>query len=164
MNTIREVFYNLRHPPQAIPAGMYSYQAPAELPIRYRMHLRVEPDGTGILIVNAAIVLHLNETAVVYAYSLVQNQSEDEAIKQITRRYRVSDETARQDFRDFVERIETLVSMPDLDPVLYLDIDRVTPFSKDLTAPYRLDCAITYRIPQPAPPNTSPVERVKRER
>ena len=39
--------------------------------IPYRLHLRIEPDGSGLLIVNASTVVHLNHTAAEYAYHLV---------------------------------------------------------------------------------------------
>jgi hypothetical protein len=60
-------------PAQPIQAGIYHYQSPPDDPRNYRLHLRVEDDGTGILIVNASTVLHLNQTATEYAYYFVQN-------------------------------------------------------------------------------------------
>ncbi len=66
------------------------------------------------------------------------------------------------DARDFQERIQTLIDTPDLDPVTYLDFDRVDPYSKDISAPYRLDCALTYKSGAEKP-NSAPTDRVKRE-
>jgi MoaA/NifB/PqqE/SkfB family radical SAM enzyme len=56
-----------------------------------------------------------------------------------------------------------LVETPDLDPVTFLDFERQEPFSGRLSAPYRLDCALTYRLPSNEPAEAAPVERVKRE-
>ena len=36
-----------------------------------RIHLRVDPDGTGTLIVNANSVMHLNPTAALMAYLIL---------------------------------------------------------------------------------------------
>ena len=39
--------------------GIYQYLSPGEDPRNYRLHLRVEADGNGILIINASTILHL---------------------------------------------------------------------------------------------------------
>ena len=60
------------------------------------------------------------------------------------------------------DRIRTLVEVPDLDPVTYLDFDRDEMYSGESSGPYRLDCALTY----PAGNRLcalAPVDRVKQE-
>ena len=163
MTSIRESIRRLFITVEPLPPGTYHYQAPASDPENYRLHLRLEPDGTGILIVNAHTVLHLNQTAAECAFYLVQNLPEDQAAANLARRYRVSKRQALVDYRDFEDRVRTLISTPDLDPVTYLDFDRTAPYSKDISAPYRLDCALTYRLPPEAPVSAAPEERVKRE-
>ena len=76
-------------PHKPLPAGMYHYQSPPDNPLNYRLHLRLESDGKGILVVNASTVLHLNETAAEYAYYLVNGTTKEEALKEIKRRYNV---------------------------------------------------------------------------
>ncbi len=159
LDSLRERFA----PVKPLPAGIYTYKAPLDAPLHYRLHLRLEPDGRGVLLVNASTVLHLNATAAEYAYHLVHHTPEDEAAQQIARRYRVSQTQALQDYKDLVERIETLLLIPDLDPVTYLDFDRHEPYSGRLSAPYRLDCALTYRLPDTADPESAPERRVDRE-
>ena len=146
MTSLRETIQRLfsTSSVKPLPPGMYHYQAPGSDPRNYRLHLRLEPDGRGVLIVNAATVLHLNHTAAEYAFYLVQNLPEDLVVKNVSSRYHVSPEDARQHYRDFVERIDTLVTTTDLDPVTFLDFERQEPFSGHISAPYRLDCAITY--------------------
>jgi hypothetical protein len=163
MTSIRENIRRLFEPSKPLPPGTYHYQAPPEDPDDYRLHLRLEPDGKGLLIINASTVLHLNQTAAEYAYYLVQNLPEDQAVKNITFRYRISKDQARQDYRDFVERMDTLIATPDLDPVTYLGFDRTEPFPADISAPYRLDCALTYRLREETASDAAPVERVERE-
>lgn len=158
LNSIRHAFSTVR----PIPAGMYHYQAPADDPRNYRLHLRIEPDASGVLIVNAATVLHLNQTAAEYAYYIIENRPVEQVAQQMADRYHVSPEQARQDYQDLIGRIQALVNSPDLDPVTYLDFDRKTPFTGHISAPYRLDCAITYSL-ETASPGAAPEDRVQRE-
>jgi hypothetical protein len=60
----------------------------------YRLHLRLEPDGSGLLIVNASTILHLNQTAAEFAYHLVIRTPEEQVEHEIVDRYRVSHEQA----------------------------------------------------------------------
>jgi organic radical activating enzyme len=142
---------------------MYHYQAPQEDPRNYRLHLRLEPDGNGVLIVNAATVLHLNRTAAEYAFHLVQSHTTEEAVRNVASRYRVNEQQVHKDYQDFLDKIDTLIETPDLDPVMFLDMDRQKPFTGEITAPYRLDCALTYRLPETADPAFAPLKRVTRE-
>jgi organic radical activating enzyme len=147
---------------QPLPVGVYHKQAEMdEKP--YRIHLRLRPDGSGVLILNASTILHLNATAAEYAYHFIRGTEIEEAIKEIASRYRVSKGTAREDYQDFLDKIETLISTEDLDPVSFLDFDRVAPHSETLTAPLRLDCAITYRLPKDTQADYAPTKRVDRE-
>jgi hypothetical protein len=158
INFLREQFTRT----QPLPAGTHHYQAAPDEPA-YRLHLRMQPDGSGMLVVNAATVLHLNPTATEYAFHMIKGTAPDEAARQIAKRYRVNRATARQDFLDFTERVRTLIHTPDLDPVTYLDFERVAPHSQALTAPLRLDCALTYRLSEGAEASAAPTKRVDRE-
>lgn len=163
MPTIRESVRRLFAPVQPIPPGTYHYQAPPEDPRNYRLHLRLEADGNGILIVNAATVLHLNQTAAEYAYYLVQNVPKEQVIREMISRYQVNYSQAMEDYKDFVDRIDILVTTTDLDPIIILDFDRQAPYSGDISAPYRLDCALTYQIRDLSYPTAAPTKRVTRE-
>jgi len=147
---------------QPLPTETLHYQSAPDEPA-YRLHLRLRKDGSGILIVNAATVLHLNPSAAEYAFHLMKGTAPEEAARAIAARYRINKARALQDFLDFRERIHTLIDIPDLDPVTYLDFERVAPHSQDLNAPLRLDCALTYRLPVGADPSLAPTKRVDRE-
>src|SRR5271157_6492099 len=108
-------------PAHPLPAGMYHFQAPADDPNPVRMHLRIEPDGLGILIINASTVLHLNHTATEFAYYIVKQVPEDQAIQQILHRYHITREEALKDYRDLSDKIQTLIKTHDLDPEIFLD-------------------------------------------
>ncbi len=158
-DSIREFFAQK----EALPPGSYSYTAPADDPLNYRLHLRIDTDGSGVLIVNAATILHLNMSAAEYAYHLIQGTPADEVARQVASRYQVKYDTALQDYEDFKERIEALITTPDLDPVSFLNFERHIPYSNELTAPYRLDCALTYRLPEGVDALDAPTKRVDRE-
>ena len=145
MTSIREVIRRRFEPVRLLAPGVFPYLSPPDDPRNFRLHLRIEADGGGLLIVNAATILHLNQTATEYAYQLVQGASDDQAARQTAARYRVSVDQALQDYRDFVDRVDTLINTPDLDPVTFLDFDRERPYSGLIASPYRLDCALTYR-------------------
>jgi hypothetical protein len=159
ISPLRRLFTPI-HPLQP---GLYHYQSPPNDPRNYRLHLRLEGDGSGVLIVNASTILHLNQTAAEYAYYLVQNQPASQVGQRMAARYHVSKEQARQDYEELSDRIRTLIEVPDLDPVTFLGFERQLPFTGQLTAPYRLDCALTYRLPEAAAPDSAPIERVARE-
>ena len=148
---------------QHLPAGMFHKQSPPEDEKPYRVHLRLRADGSGTLIVNASTILHLNPTAAEYAYHFMKGASPDAAAREVSNRYRISRKNALADYNNFVERIETLIHMPDVDPVSYLDFERIAPHSADLTAPLRLDCALTYQLPPHTKTDYAPVKRVERE-
>jgi pyruvate-formate lyase-activating enzyme len=147
---------------EPLPTGTYHLQTTLD-GTPHRLHLRLQRDGSGLLIVNASTVLQLNPTAAEYAFHFIKGTSSQEAAKQVAARYRVSKEMALADYTDFVDRIQTLVSTPDLDPVSFLDFERIAPHSADLTAPLRLDCALTYRLPPNTQAEYAPTKRVQRE-
>ena len=147
---------------EPLPAGVYHKQDIQDNK-PYRVHLRLRPDGSGIFILNASTVLQLNATAAEYAYHFIRGTEPDEAVKQIAARYRVNKDIAKADYQDFMDKIETFISTPDLDPVSFLDFERAAPHSADLTSPLRLDCALTYRLREDSNAEYAPTKRVDRE-
>jgi len=145
---------------QPLPAGTHHRQA-TEDEKPYRLHLRLRSDGSGLLILNASTVLQLNPTAAEYAFHFIKGTAPEEAAGQVSARYRVDKKTALADFSNFADRIHTLISTPDLDPASFLDFERAQPHSAG--SPLRLDCAITYRLPEHTSAKYAPVKRVERE-
>ena len=139
-------------PPQPLPPGLHAYERRDGVGGRVRLHLRVEPDGHGLLVINASRVLHLNQTAVEYARLILEGVPEETAVRTIRRRYRVDAPTARADYRRLQERIEALITSDgSICPIHGLDLERIDPFSVPLTAPYRMDLALTYRCNNACP-------------
>ncbi|MBG0771624.1 MAG: radical SAM protein, partial [Anaerolineaceae bacterium] len=84
-------------------------------------------------------------------------------IATVAKRYQVDAEQIRQDYEAFQDQIQTLIHTPDLDPVTYLGIERQEPYEAEISAPYRLDCALTYRVDGDSQQSDAPVDRVDRE-
>lgn len=162
MNLFRRTWERLFPPVQTLPPGIYQYQAPADAASPLRLHLRIEPDGQGLLILNASTTIHLNGTATEYAYHLIKQTPEDQVVKEIAKRYNTRKEIIRRDYHDLKDRLQALINTADLDPVSDLGFDRQEPYTGALSAPYRLDCALTYRLPDGVG-HVAPVERVARE-
>lgn len=150
-------------PVAPLPPGLYHYQSPPDSKKQYRLHLRIEKDGSGILILNASTVLHLNQTATEYAFYIIQQKSPHEIAEIVSKRYKVSTEQAENDMNAFKEELDTFIDSPDLAPDIYIDFDRYVPYSQEISAPYRLDCALTYKTADSSNVKVAPVERVKRE-
>lgn len=138
--------------PQPLSPGLHAYERRDDAGGRVRLHLRVEPDGRGLLVINASRVLHLNQTAVEYARLILEEAPEDEAVRAVRRRYAVDAATAQADFRRLREQIESLIDPHStICPIHGLDLERVDPFSMPVTAPYRMDLALTYRCNNACP-------------
>ena len=124
--------------------GFYTYHTSAESPDQFRLHLRVEPDGEGILVVNAATVLHLNQTATEFAYYLIQGKDNVQIVDVMSERYEAPREILMRDVQLFIDQILYLGRQNDLSPSATIGFEPYT-FDKNLTAPLRLDCCLTYR-------------------
>jgi uncharacterized radical SAM superfamily Fe-S cluster-containing enzyme len=112
---------------------------------RARLHLRIDADGSGQLLVNASRVVHLNPTAAYMTRLALEETPEEKALQEIRKRYRVSKQQAQNDYAQIRTQIDEL-SRPDGACALHeLDLEVIAPFSARPSAPYRLDLALTYR-------------------
>jgi len=153
---------NILFTPKPLPAGNYQAILQLDTGPSYRLHLRIDEQGTGILILNASTIMHLNATAVEYAYHLIKQTPMDVVAAEMVKRYKVTEAEAVKDFDDFKARLESLVATPDLDPETFLDMERVDPNSQNIAAPMRLDCAVTYQVSEGSEEVFAPTDRVKR--
>lgn len=163
MNSILTRFFAPSIIPEPLKPGLYHWKTPDDAPVQYRLHLRIEDEGIGVMIVNASTVLHLNNTASEHAYMLVQGSSEEEAAQSISERYRVGRKRALKDHREFRDQIEILATNPQVDPIVYLDFERQEPRDETPSSPYRMDLALTYRCDQSGAVDPLAKRRVDRE-
>lgn len=141
--TIREKIRNL-FKPENIPTGLFTYRGEDEFS-GLALQLRIDPGGEGLLVINANTVLYLNDTAAAYAYYFMQGLSTEETMKAIMGLYKVDAETAYEDYNRLVYKISTLAQTEEVCPLSFLDIKSVEPFSETLSAPIRMDLALTFR-------------------
>ena len=139
---IREIFQPSA--PEPLKAGFITYHTPADQADQYRLHLRVENDGEGLMIVNASSVLHLNRTATEFAWHLMHGETIHEASKKMARRFDAPSTQLEEDLRQFQEKIHLFITQPDQDPTADLGFEPHE-LNGDISAPFRLDCCLTYR-------------------
>src|SRR5512139_3998681 len=92
----------------ASPQRLYHYLKENEHE-KSRIHLRIDPDGTGTLIVNANRVMHLNPTAALMAWLILEEKTREERIRALTSRYFVSKKQAESDLSSFNFQLEELI-------------------------------------------------------
>ncbi len=110
-----------------------------------RLHLRFEEDGSGVLVINASRILFLSRTAADYVHLFIEGKPEKEIVREMRRRYKVDEETVKKDYQEVIFVVNTFAKTPDVCPVSYLGVEKIAPFEKELSAPYRMDLALTYR-------------------
>lgn len=124
--------------------GLYHFDFEAEGE-RARVHLRLDPDGSGILMVNANRIIHLNPTAALMTHLVLQKSPREQAINTLTHTYNVSADQASIDYTNVADKIRELIRPDGACPIHDLEVDVTPPFSTRPSAPYRMDLAVTYR-------------------
>jgi len=120
----------------------YIHQTPTE---KAHIHLRIDPDGSGLLVVNASRILHLNPTAALMADLYLKKAPLDQVLRTLKQQFMVSSRQARQDYALLSDQIDHFIHANGGCPIHDLDLETIPPFSAQLSAPYRMDLAITYR-------------------
>jgi len=124
--------------------GLYAYTQESEGG-RAQIHLRIDQDGTGLLLINANRAIHLNSTAARMAWLILEDLPDKEALREIRKSFKVSSNQARRDFSAIQTQINELIKPDGACPIHDLAIDIVPPFTAKPSAPYRMDLALTYR-------------------
>ncbi len=120
----------------------YDYTSEGE---RSRIHLRIDAEGSGLLLVNASRIIHLNPTAAFMSFLILEKVPRDSAIRKIQKEYAVSQIQAATDYAQLATNIEELIKPDGACPIHDLDLEVMPPFSVKPSAPYRMDLALTYR-------------------
>ncbi|HPS33007.1 MAG TPA: PqqD family peptide modification chaperone [Anaerolineaceae bacterium] len=131
--------------------GFHAYHSPKDDPQPYRLHLRIDPDGEGVLIVNASSVLHLNQTAAEFAYYLIKGKQDAEITRLVSERFSAPIETIAADVVSFHQQLLSFIRKTDQEPITSFGFEPHTQL-KDISAPYRLDCCLTKSCETPSEP------------
>jgi radical SAM protein with 4Fe4S-binding SPASM domain len=124
--------------------GAYKYDGRGELK-GHRFHLRVDSERKGVLLVDASHIIFLNGTALDHMRCALEDRSDQEAAKYLTRRYKNLDKAkavqdlhlVRKELQDFLHGEQDVIDT--------IGPDRPTVGTDDFPAPYRLDLVLTYR-------------------
>ncbi len=143
MSNLLNMFSRESSPVSPVP-GIHHYQR-TNADEKSRIHLRLDPDGSGTLIVNASRILHLNPTAALMAYLFLEGAGEAQAVDTIRKRYHVDKRLASLDYHNIQNQLDELLRPDGACPVHELGLETVMPFSARPSAPYRLDLALSYR-------------------
>jgi radical SAM protein with 4Fe4S-binding SPASM domain len=142
--SINQLFARLFHlrlarPPEPIPPGLYHYMRQADGTYT-RFHLRVEPDGSGMLLANATAAARLSPSGVVIARGLLEGDGEEAIMQGLAARFRgASREIMRGDLERVRALIADLVAPGDNYPIINLEDAAASPYGAQLMAPLRAD-------------------------
>jgi radical SAM protein with 4Fe4S-binding SPASM domain len=136
--------FNRKPEPINLKSGLYHYARETEHE-KSRIHLRIDPDGHGTLIVNANSVMHLNPTATFMAWMTLEGKTKEESVRALRSQYSVSRQQADSDLSSFLHQFDELIRPDGACPVHELELESLMPFSARPSAPYRMDLAVTYR-------------------
>lgn len=109
-----------------------------------RIHLRIEPDGNGVLFVDVTDVIHLNPTAAQIAQWALEELPHREAVNRLRVHFSADATTARIDAGRIYQLVDRVTRESGC-PTCGLDfLDRKPVFSTRARAPYKADVALTY--------------------
>lgn len=131
--------------PRPIRPGLYTYRTSPPGGTR-RLHLRIDADGSGLLLVDATDAVHLNPTAALVAKLTLEGASLGQIAGHLRRVFRGID--ANQLAREASavhEAVRHMATTADLCPTCGLErVVQSPPFSTHPNAPYKADLALTY--------------------
>jgi radical SAM protein with 4Fe4S-binding SPASM domain len=124
-------------------AGVYHFLRQTEVE-KSRLHLRLDHDGSGLLIINANRVYQLNPTAAAMMYLALNETPANQAIGKLHKKFHAPKDLLVSDYGIIQDQLLSLISNESC-PICELDLETTMPFSSRPSAPYRMDLAVTYR-------------------
>ncbi|WP_455391412.1 radical SAM protein [[Eubacterium] cellulosolvens] len=109
-----------------------------------RFQFRVEDDLSGVCIIDANRIIYLNAAGVQFARLAALGMSPKKAANALKFIFKAKPKTLRQDYIKFQDRFRSLVFDPPTSE-MFLDMKPIDLFKDSLTAPYRMDLAVTYK-------------------
>ena len=130
--------------------GLYHFQRVEGLG-KTRLHLRVDPDGTGTLVINASSILHLNPTAALIAFHHLAGSDPAAIQSKIKGAFRGAPSDFLQEIQLIINDLESFISADGKPVNTYSGIEINSPYSHHPSAPYRMDLALTYQCNNDCP-------------
>ena len=142
---IAQAKHTLGGVPSAPTAGLYTYPVALDGGQR-RLHLRIAPDGTGVLFVDVTDVIHLNVTATEMAKLALDDVPIAPAAAALLRRFRgvnhVQLQSELADIYALVTQLRTTQGCPAC--AISTQVNFAPVFSTAVNAPFKADVALTY--------------------
>lgn len=138
------------HSPSTLKEGLYSFRR-IDGRNKTRLHLRVDPDGTGTLVINASSILHLNPTASLIAYHHLGGSSSTEIQSKVKGAFREAPQNILEEINLITADLESFIYADGKPVNTYSGIEIDSPYSHHPRAPYRMDLALTYRCNNDCP-------------
>ncbi len=132
--------------PPAIPPGLYHARQDSAGQFA-RFHLRVEHDGSGLLITNAAAMARLTATGVIIAKGLLESQDQSAILRELSKHFHGATEAAMQaDIAQFQTLLDALANPQDAYPMFNLEPSALLAHAAALIAP--LQAAVSLAAPE----------------
>ncbi|MCD4753104.1 MAG: radical SAM protein [Anaerolineaceae bacterium] len=130
-----------KKPPES---GIYHYQIKTE-EFNSRIHLRVEEDGSGFMLLNANNIYFMNPTAMFMAYLKMEGASPAQVYQRFKHLYNVEKADLETDYIEFENIFYELSHATGKCPLCDLHLETLPPNSQVPLAPYRMDLALSYQ-------------------
>ena len=110
-----------------------------------RIHLRIEDSGAGVLFVDATDAIHLNPSATIIAKSALDGLPRNQVVQVLNGRFsRVKNAEIQGHVDRMYDLVHHLSTTTEACPTCGIKAERSLPFSTPVTAPYKVDLALTY--------------------
>lgn len=136
--------------PDRVKEGLYQFRR-SDDGNKSRLHLRIDPDGTGTLVINASSILHLNPTASLIAYHHLNGSSPADIQPKIKDAFTEAPKDIQEEIRLITADLEAFIYADGKPVNTYSGIEIDSPYSHHPSAPYRMDLALTYRCNNDCP-------------
>lgn len=127
-----------------IKEGVYHYRNGGNLD-GHRIHLRIESNGSGLLIIDADKILYLNQTAAEMIKGFLDGKDDNEITDEMVKRYRTKKDVVSEDITALRDTIKRFAESTDIDPVTSISDTDISLFTGAFSAPHRMDLILTYR-------------------
>ena len=140
----RLVIPRLRRPAQPPPPGLYPFDQAIDDGRTVRYHLRVDPDGGGLLVVNATACAHLTPSGVLIAHGLLRGQDEAAVLQTLSATFSdPAPEQQRQDIAHFHKLLRELAEPSGRYPIFNLPDPSAGPQAGRLFPPIEASLPLT---------------------
>ncbi|MGD8457923.1 MAG: radical SAM protein [Anaerolineales bacterium] len=127
--------------------GLFTYHVNRPDESKMRLHLRIEPDGAGVLFIDVTDVIHLNSTAAEITKMALDGIDEKMARVLLSQKYRWENEhQVDEDLSKIYQMVDHLCNHTgDCFTCALKGLLETAPmFSVQVNAPYKIDIALTY--------------------